>query len=135
MTDMVHKRSGHDSLVCCMAMALSRSWEDVVASMPYVTEASLSHMMILEMFQKLGLVKHVHYEIVPHSLYVDVQNAIKQMLWGRRGIIRVRIKGEENKFEFMYWDGATLFDPKEFSGHKWLEFKPSTVWIFKETPK
>lgn len=137
---MIKQRTRHDCAICTIAMALGRTYEEVMTAALAAeafdpAEGCRSEYRIIEAF---GLKQMADFRILHRGS--DDHGAIlsaaffRQFSWGRRAILAVPSLNTPGGFHSVYWTGASLADPCELKTYSyWQELRPDEIILFSET--
>ena len=139
MTALVKQRTGHDCVVCCLAMLTGRAYEDVLAALGDTFDPKrgvcddhgalerLDFDMAFDAGDRLGeaVVRH-RGPLAP--VYFG------RMAWGRRALLSVPSLNNPGGWHMVYYDGRRLFDPSPNEIYETFEGLPvETMALFRET--
>jgi hypothetical protein len=108
---LVRQRMKSDCAICTIAMALGRSYEDVLVAALNARafkpeEGTRSEYSIIEQF---GLEQMKDFRILHRGQLAP--EFFLHFSWGRRAILAVPSLNIEGGFHSVYWNGSQLFDP------------------------
>lgn len=146
MTDLVCQRTPHDCVLCCIAMALGRTYEDVLAHLDaapacggnagklgtFFVEVGCAKEEDRLALEILGLRPEKDFQQLTMSPHWATAGFLRNVLWGRRAILTVRSKNIDGHHA-IYWDGAELLDPSTRQRFEWHEVEPIAFILFRET--
>lgn len=141
MTVLVQQRTTSDCSICCFAMALGRTYEDVIATVGPHFDPAKGLANEYEALKDLGLkCKFENGEPTDETEFLVKRRdwcihpqMIRSWCWGRRAIITVPSLNIEDGFHVVYYDGKDLFDPsREKRYEKFTDLFPDEAVIFRE---
>lgn len=122
MTEVIKQRYEDDCVICCIAMATGRTWEEVhaVASNTengYVEgRGTSSEIAVLNAFGikarstlRVAVRGQCSDDLATH--YEAIAIGWKAMLWGRRALVALPSMNGWVGWHCCYWDGDKLIDP------------------------
>lgn len=135
--ETVKQRSDMDCFICCLAMALGRTYEQIAdqlgpAFMALVNKQGCDGKMEHVAFQALGFVLDVDYtrrSVMSHWTTVAFA---KNMLWGRRALVTLRSMNNMDGWHVVYWNGTEMLDPSTKKTYDWKEAEPTEMWLLNE---
>lgn len=138
MTTLIRQRAPSDCTLCCLAMALGLTYDELGAKLGPAFMALVSKLGTTDneenaMFEALQLRKDADFQELILSPHWCSLAFAKNMLWGRRAIIAVRSKNTRDGLHNLYWDGRALFDPSNKDDYQdFREVEPISFFIFQE---
>lgn len=143
MTTLVQQRAKSDCGICCIAMALGRGYEEVLAAAKDDYDPSRGLVHEQGVLRQLGLDgAWVHGEPSPEADYKTTNRGIlshsffRSLAWGRRALMTVPSLNIENSWHMIYWDGQRVWDPhpnKQYAA--WIDLKPDSMTLFSEAKR
>jgi hypothetical protein len=134
--DLVQQRMSTDCAICTIAMALDRSYEDVMAAAVASDAWSPEKGCRAEyrIFETLGLEQMIDFRVM-HRM-VLAPEFFRHFSWGRRAILAVPSLNFEDSFHSVFWNGTVLFDPSPKRTYtRWSELRPDEIILIAETGK
>lgn len=122
-----------DCAICTIAMALGKSYEDVLVAALQARafkpeEGTRSEYSIIEQF---GLEQMKDFRVLHRGPLAP--EYFLHFAWGRRAILAVPSLNIEGGFHSVYWNGSQLFDPctaKTYS--EWKQLRPDEIILLHE---
>ena len=112
MTELVPQRDGRDCVVCCLAMALGLTYEEILDHLPpgcsYFEETDVG----LQTPHAHAILKRNCYGfkfIFPESDPSD--GTVMPKVGDEPALITIRSLNREGSTHMVYWDGEELYDP------------------------
>lgn len=142
MTVLVPQRTTSDCSICCFAMALGRTYEEVLAAVGAHYDPTKGLANEYEALKDLGLkCKFENGELTDDSEFCVKRRdwcihpqLLRSWVWGRRAIITVPSLNNEDGFHVVYYDGKNLFDPSTKNRYvNFTDLFPDEVIVFRET--
>ena len=133
---MIQQREKSDCAICTIAMALGRSYDEVMTAAmanekwpAYVPGVGTrSEYSIIE---QLGLKQMEHFRVLHRGPLAP--EYFLHFSWGRRAILAVPSLNIENSFHSVYWSGSELFDPCRLKTYsEWKVLRPDEIILFAE---
>ena len=137
---MIKQQSEKDCFMCCLAMALGLTHEQVTRGMDEFDAGLAARVLakgcydkdVAATFAALGLRQDQDYLRIFILPEYASTGFIRNVLWGRRACIQVRSKNYAGEMHIVYWDGVALFDPSNKRTYEWNEVEPIYLWLFNE---
>ena len=112
------QRIDRDCYICCVAMATSKTYEEVSWFLTEfeweVIEKRGTYGDTLDrLWKAVGYTKGEDFVSIFVSEYElhSTSQLMPKMLWGRRALLQVKSLNFEGESHMVYWDGHTLHDP------------------------
>lgn len=137
MSELIPQREKSDCAICTIAMALGRSYDEVMAvatadeKWPAYTPGvgTRSEYSIIE---ALGLKQMVDFRVLHRGQLAP--EYFLHFSWGRRAILAVPSLNIEGSFHSVYWSGKALFDPCQLKTYSdWTQLRPDEIILIAET--
>lgn len=113
MTTLIQQKTLNDCALASIAMAAGTDkWEDLwtEADLEAIKGKGVGHGEDLDAYMlRAGFIRRKHYKTV--YLHGDVNDAVYDLLWGRRALLSVRSLNRDGGGHMVYWDGERLWDP------------------------
>lgn len=131
---LIQQRERSDCAICTIAMALDRSYDEVMAAAikRKAYEPDVGTRSEYAILEALGLEQLVDFRVMHRTVLAP--EYFLYLSWGRRAILAVPSLNIEGSFHSVYWTGTELRDPctlKTYS--KWDELRPDEIIQFAET--
>jgi hypothetical protein len=134
---LIQQREKSDCAICTIAMAIGRSYDEVMAAATSDTKwpaykpdvGTRAEYAVLE---ALGLKQMEDFRVLHRGPLAP--EYFLHFSWGRRSILAVPSLNIEDSFHSVYWSGTALFDPcglKTYSD--WKQLRPDEIILFAET--
>jgi hypothetical protein len=108
---MIKQRSHSDCGVACLAMYLSKSYEEIME----MIEIRLARKAPIEGMTNVELAKILaQYQHRPMQIFT--------LIHGVKAILSVPSLGTKKKFHYIYWDGSNIYDPSNFDTYSKFDF-------------
>jgi hypothetical protein len=137
MTELIKQRTDTDCNLCCLAMALGITYEEMescltLADAPTLAKSGMSNPMEDRLLAVKGYVPEAHFRrLYPQSHLVQT-HFLRHILWGRRAVLTVMSKNNNDGMHAIYWDGKALFDPTQKKAYEWHEVEINEILMFME---
>lgn len=144
MSAAIRQRTSDDCLICCIAMATGRTYEEVMAAAGDLYEPGKGTKATDALLQRLGL-RHRQLNSQTDGDFStryrrasETPDAFRMQTWGRRAILCVPslndADADREDGHAVYWDGAQLHDPStRLRYENWGDLKPGEITVFRET--
>lgn len=134
LTDMIHQRMSTDCAICTIAMALGRSYDEVMqlAIGKKAWDPQKGCRAEYSIIEAFGLEQMKDFRVMHRGPLAP--EYFRHFSWGRRAILAVPSLNQEDCFHSVYWSGSELFDPstgKTYSS--WYELRPDEIILIAET--
>lgn len=133
MTELIRQRTRHDCAICTIAMALDRTYEEVMEAALATDSFNPTGGCHAEyrIIEKFGLYQLKDFRTMPKGILDP--NYFRHLSWGRRAILAVPSLNKPGGFHSVYWDGGTLYDPCDLLTYsEWDALKPIEIILFNE---
>lgn len=141
MTELVVQRTAYDCGICSIAMALGRSYEEVVAAAgdDFSEKGLRSEVQALK---GLGL-NYNWRNGEPDGDFVSLHRGwaispefFRSLAWGRRALMSVPSLNKEGSWHMIYWTGDHVLDPSPNKTYaEWGQLLPNEMTLFRERPR
>lgn len=135
---LVQQREKSDCAICTIAMALSKSYEAVMAAAieAKAYEAGIGTRAEYAIIERFGFVQMRDFRALHRGGKGGILSAefFRHFSWGRRAILAVPSLNIEGSFHSVYWTGSELFDPCTLKTYaRWADLQPDEMILFAET--
>lgn len=140
--ETIKQRDRFDCMVCCVAMAIGRPYEDVLeagldtgAYDPEIGTGGIDVLLAHLGFTARTLNKHTEgdYSLRHKPAALDA-GYWREFAWGRRAIFCVPSRNHAVGSHAIYWDGERLHDPSNGKTYThWVDVLPDEIILFRET--
>lgn len=131
--NLIPQRTPNDCAVCTVAMALGRSYEEVMATAVKEEAFEPDRGMRREysVIEAFGLKQMIDFRIMHRGVLAP--EFFLHFSWGRRAILAVPSLNIEGGFHSVYWTGTELLDPCTLKTYiRWDELRPDEIIQFAE---
>lgn len=139
---VIKQRTKFDCVICTIAMALGKSYADVLTTAVRINDKFDPDVGGLrrdyEIIEAFGLKQMVDFRVMhrggdPHAILSA--GFFRQFAWGRRSIMAVPSLNFSDSFHSIYWNGSEVLDPSNGIAYsKWDELLPIELILFAERP-
>lgn len=137
----IEQRSDRDCAICCIAMALGRPYEEVLAagleSKAFNPEKGC--LREYEVLEKLGLVMENRAGVETgdfvsrHRDWAISPDFFRSMAWGRKALLCVPSLNIDSGWHMVYSDGLRLWDPSRKKRYeRFDQLQPNEIILFRE---
>lgn len=131
---LIRQREKSDCAICTIAMALSRTYDEVLEAALAVKayESGVGMRAEYAVIERLGLKQMIDFRV--HHRGVLAPEFFRHLSWGRRAILAVPSLNIEGSFHSVFWTGSEMRDPCALKTYaRWDELRPDEVIVFAET--
>lgn len=131
---IIRQREKSDCAICTIAMALGKSYDDVMAAAlaAKAYEPGVGTRAEYAIIERFGLAQLVDFRVL-HRTILDPQ-FFRHLSWGRRAILAVPSLNIDGSFHSVFWTGSELRDPCTLKVYqRWDELRPDEIILFAET--
>lgn len=131
---IIYQRTSTDCAICTIAMALGRTYDEVMAKALIAEAYDLQKGCRAEysIFEAFGLVQMQDFRVLHRSIISP--EFFLHFSWGRRAILAVPSLNLEGGFHSVYWNGTELLDPSTKCVYqRWSELRPDEIILIAET--
>lgn len=128
---LIQQRSASDCAICTLAMALSRSYDEVMAAAVKAeaydpARGCRAEYAIVEQFglQQMRDFRVLHRGVLAPEFFLHFS-------WRRPAVLAVPSLNIDAGFHSVYWDGRRLFDPHPLKTYAaWDDLRPDEIILF-----
>ncbi|WP_409188467.1 hypothetical protein [Bradyrhizobium sp. RDM4] len=131
---LIRQREKSDCAICTIAMALARTYEEVLdaALAAKAYEPGVGTRAEYAIIERFGLKQMVDFRALHRGVLAP--EFFRQLSWGRRAILAVPSLNIVGSFHSVFWTGSELRDPCTLQTYnRWADLRPDELVLFAET--
>jgi hypothetical protein len=135
---LIKQRETSDCAICTIAMALGRTYEEVLeaALAKGAYEPGVGVRAEYAIIEAFGLQQMRDFPTIHRGGEEGILSSgfFRHFTWGRRAILAVPSLNIPNGFHSVYWSGTDLYDPCTLKTYdRWDALRPDEIILFAET--